>query len=308
MKKQLYVLTGFLGAGKTSLLLHLLDHMPDRKIGIIQNEFGKLGVDGQRLSRSGITMTEIGRGSIFCSCLKLTFVQALAEMGKTDVEQVYVESSGLADPSNLEEILDAVRVLAGDVYELRGVICLVDAVNFQDQLQDVATVDRQLAHCHMALINKIDLVEEDRLEQILALVRSVNPLCLVQTCVNGRIDPATLEADLLAHQWAACDASTNTIDNKPKTFSLECEEPVSGATLRDFLRMVQPECYRIKGDVLLEEGWHQVDMVEKLVDYVPCQPRELTQLVFLSKVGPKLIRTVDAAWKVTVCKPMRLKN
>jgi Obg family GTPase CgtA-like protein len=132
-KKKLYVLTGFLGAGKTSLLLHLLSGLEGRKIGVIQNEFGKLSVDGERTKMDGIEMVEISRGSIFCSCLKLSFVQALAEMGKQDLEYVFVESSGLADPSNIEEILEATRALGGDVYDFKGVLCLIDSVNFTDQ-------------------------------------------------------------------------------------------------------------------------------------------------------------------------------
>ena len=109
-KKNLYVLTGFLGAGKTTLLQHLLQHT-QRRVGVIQNEFGKLSIDGELLDRGGITMKEISRGSIFCSCLKLSFVHALAEMGQMDLEDVFVESCGLADPSNIEEILEAVKVL-----------------------------------------------------------------------------------------------------------------------------------------------------------------------------------------------------
>ena len=170
-KKKLYVLTGFLGAGKTSLLQHLLDHLQAKKTGVIQNEFGKLSIDGELIRRNGIEMTEISRGSIFCSCLKLSFVQALAEMGKMDLEYVFVESSGLADPSNIEEILQAVRALAGDVYELKGVICLIDGVNFLDQLADIETVDRQLAHCHMAVINKTDLISPSRLKEVTESVR-----------------------------------------------------------------------------------------------------------------------------------------
>ena len=132
-KKELYVLTGFLGAGKTSFLLNILDNIKDKKIGIIQNEFGKINVDGEIVRRNGIEMTEISRGSIFCSCLKLSFVQALAEMSKKDLDYVFVESSGLADPSNIEEILNAVKIIAGDSYIFKGVICLIDGVNFPNQ-------------------------------------------------------------------------------------------------------------------------------------------------------------------------------
>ena len=67
---KLYVITGFLGAGKTTLLLKLLEHLKGSRVGIIQNEFGKLGIDGVILKNDDIHMVEINRGSIFCSCLK----------------------------------------------------------------------------------------------------------------------------------------------------------------------------------------------------------------------------------------------
>ena len=155
-KIDLYVLTGFLGSGKTTVLLNLIETLKEEKVGIIQNEFGKLGIDGTILKRDNIEMVEINRGSIFCSCLKLSFAQALAEMSKMDLKYLFVESSGLADPSNIEEILDGVKVMAGDKYDLKGVLCLIDAVNFIEQLSDLETVNRQLKHCHMAIINKVD--------------------------------------------------------------------------------------------------------------------------------------------------------
>lgn len=307
-KKNLYVLTGFLGAGKTTLLQHLLQHTQQRRVGVIQNEFGKLSIDGELLDRGGITMKEISRGSIFCSCLKLSFVQALAEMGQMDLEDVFVESSGLADPSNIEEILEAVKVLAGDVYDFRGVICLIDGVNFLDQLADIETVDRQLAHCNLAVINKTDLLNEAGLQEVETAVRKVNPRCRLVKTRNGALDPAILEEDLTALKWAECQDSLNTVDNKPKTFSLESQAVIPQEMLMEFLRCVLPDCYRIKGFFHLEEGWHQVDVVEKLVDLKPCGARELSQLVFLSKIGPMVIRTVDGAWKEVVGQPMKLRN
>lgn len=307
-KKKLYVLTGFLGAGKTSLLLHLLDSLNDTKIGIIQNEFGKLGVDGELINRNGIEMTEISRGSIFCSCLKLSFVQALAEMSKLDLEYVFVESSGLADPSNIEEILEAAGMLAGEAYDFKGVICLIDGVNFLSQLSDVETVDRQLAHCHLAAINKADLIDDTQLENVIAAVKSVNPICKVSVCQNGKIDLGFLNEDLMALKWAESEDTLNTVENKPKTISLESTSKISKAVMSDFLARVLPDCYRIKGFFELEEGWHQVDVVEALVDFKPCHERELSQLVFLSKIGPAIIRTVNDGWNEIVNQPMKLKN
>ena len=98
---KLYVLTGFLGSGKTTVLLKLLEILKGHRIGIIQNEFGKLGIDGTILRNDEIQMVEINRGSIFCSCLKLNFVQALAEMAAQDFEYLFVESSGWGDPVSL---------------------------------------------------------------------------------------------------------------------------------------------------------------------------------------------------------------
>jgi len=307
-KTDLYVLTGFLGAGKTSLLMHLLDHIEGKKIGIIQNEFGKLNIDGEILRRDGIEMTEISRGSIFCSCLKGAFTEALAEMGQRGLDCVFVESSGLADPSNIEEILAEVALKAGDVYEFRGAICLIDAVNFPEQVKDTATVDRQLAHCHMAAVNKTDLVEEGQLAAVIDLVRSVNPICKIETCVNGCVPLDFLQEDLMQLQWAECEASLNSPENKPKSIFLECTEPVEAKALHAFLQAVLPDCYRIKGFFETEAGWLQVDVVERLIDYRQCEKKGISQLVFLSKIGPQVIRSIDSAWKANVPQPMKMKN
>ena len=83
---KLYVLTGFLGSGKTTALLKMMEKLEGCRIGVIQNEFGKLGIDGTILRNDDIQMVEINRGSIFCSCLKLQFVNALAEMSQQNFE------------------------------------------------------------------------------------------------------------------------------------------------------------------------------------------------------------------------------
>ena len=79
-KIKLYVLTGFHGSGKTTMLLKILDNLSQHKVGVVQNEFGRIDVDSEILKRDGLVMTELTRGSIFCTCLQLKFAQALAEM------------------------------------------------------------------------------------------------------------------------------------------------------------------------------------------------------------------------------------
>ena len=307
-KKKLFVLTGFLGAGKTSFLQHVLEAFSDKKLAVIQNEFGKIGIDGSILQKQGITIKEINRGSIFCSCLQLSFVEALAELAKSDAESLFVESSGLADPSNIMDILESVKLLAGDVYDFQGVICLIDGVHFPKQVKDTETVDRQLKHCDVAIINKIDLISEEQYKKVLSLVRKVNPHCQVLSCAHGQADLGFMKEVFLQGDWAFSEESLNRVDNKPKTISLLCSENVEKGRFQQFLQAVLPECYRIKGFFLLDRRWTQVDVVEELIDYKPCSEKEISELVFLSKVGPKVIRSIDEAWKKYMVVPMKLKN
>ena len=87
---KLYFLTGFLGSGKTTLLKNLLENMEGMKVGVIQNELGKISIDGTVLQNDDIHMVELNRGSIFCSCLRLSFVDALAKMSQQGLLKVPV--------------------------------------------------------------------------------------------------------------------------------------------------------------------------------------------------------------------------
>ncbi|MEG1254356.1 CobW family GTP-binding protein [Clostridium sp.] len=307
-KTNLYVLTGFLGSGKTTVLLRLLDLLKEERVGVIQNEFGKLGIDGEILRKDNIEMVEINRGSIFCSCLKLSFAQALAEMGKQNLKYLFVESSGLADPSNVEEILDGVKVLARDVYDLKGVLCLIDGVNFLEQLEDLETVNRQLKHCHMAILNKVDLISEEKLQRVIEEIRKINPACDIVTCSFGKFSMDFLSEDLLKNQWAEGEESTNSPDTKPNSFTMKFNGNVKKDKLEEFLNTIKGSSYRIKGFFKLEEGWHQVDVVGKNIDYKPCEEKDISHMIFISKIGPKIIKPIMDNWNEIIGEKMELRN
>lgn len=306
---KLYVLTGFLGSGKTTLLLELLKKLEGHRVGIIQNEFGKLGIDGTILRNDDIQMVEINRGSIFCSCLKLNFVNALAEMASQNFEYLFVESSGLGDPSNVEEILRATQAVAGKEYDFRGVICLVDALNFMEQLEDLETVHRQLKHCHLAVITKVDLVSEEQIKELEAKIRTMNPVCRIAHSRNGEMDASVLEEDLMLYQWAEGEDSTNTPETKPKTLFMEFEGEIGKDILLDFLEEALKDTYRIKGFFNVRgEGWRQVDVVGSRIDFKPCEAFEKSQLVFISKIGPAIIKKLFTLWEEKTGLRMNLKN
>lgn len=317
-KTKLYILTGFLGSGKTTVLLELIKRLEGHRIGIIQNEIGKLSVDGAILRKDEIQMVELNRGSIFCTCLKLNFVNALCEMGKQSFEYLFVESSGIGDPSNVEEILGAAEVAAGGKqYDFAGIICFVDAVNFLEQLEDLEAVYRQLKHCHLAVITKTDLVEKEQIELLKNKIREINPVCKIEMSAMGQMDYGFLEEDLQLYQWAEGEESTNSAKTKPKTLLLMPEGEVEKDKLLAFLDAIIPDVYRMKGFCQIKgEGWMQVDVVGKKVDLkntrgesaVLAEDIEKAQIVVISKVGTEVIRKIFALWEEIVGTPMQLKN
>lgn len=307
-KTKLYLLTGFLGSGKTTFLTNTLNDLSEKRVGVIMNEFGKVGIDGTIIKKEDMELIEINRGSIFCSCLQLSFVSALVDMADRDMDYVFVESSGLADPSNIGEFLEAVEVAKGDVYDYSGAICIVDGLNFLEQIEDIETVERQLKFCHLVVISKVDLIDEDKLVKIIEKIKEINDSAEIQTAINGKMDYNFLEKDLLKKGWIDSEDTTNTPDNKPKTLTLTYEGELTKEELTRFLDIIKIDSYRIKGFFKLEDGWNQVDVVNKKIDYKLTDKEETTsQLVIISKIGPQIIRPIFNAWESVVGKEMKLR-
>lgn len=307
-KTKLYLLTGFLGSGKTTFLTNVLKDLPESKVAVIINEFGKVGIDGSLIQKEGLELVEINKGSIFCSCLQLDFVSALVEMADRNMEYVFVESSGLADPSNIGDFLEAVEYSKGDVYDYSGAICLVDGVNFLDQVSDIETVERQLKFSHLVVISKVDLIDDKKLRDIKLKIREINDRADIVESINGNINYDFLEKDLMEKQWIESEDTTNTPENKPKTLTLTYNEELTKEKLSQFLDIIKNDSYRIKGFFKLEDGWNQVDVVGERIDYKQTdKDEEVSELVIISKIGNHIIRPIFNAWEEVVGKKMKLR-
>lgn len=307
-KTKLYLLTGFLGAGKTTFLTNVLDDLTGNKVAVIMNEFGKVGIDGTIIQKEGMELVEINKGSIFCSCLQLSFVSALIEMADRNMEYAFVESSGLADPSNIGEFLEAVKVAKGDVYDYSGAICIVDGVNFLEQVEDIETVERQLKFCHLVIISKVDLIDDDKLKEVKEKIREINDKADIVESINGKIDYNFLEKNLLEEEWVGSEDTTNTPENKPKSLTLTYDGELTKEKLTRFLDIIKKDSYRIKGFFKLENGWNQVDVVNKIIDYKLTDNEETnSELVIISKIGPQIIRPIFNAWEEIVGQKMKLR-
>ena len=305
---KLYILTGFLGAGKTTFMLKMLEELKDHKIGIIQNESGKVGVDGARLRKDAVEMIELNNGSIFCSCHKNGFVTTLATMAKNNFEYLLVESTGIGDPSNVNEIVKKANEAAEGCIDFKGVICIVDAVNFMWQLAKHEEAMRQVKHCHMALISKADLAPQGTTE-IETAIRGINAVCPIYHCTNGEMDMGFLEQDLLRYDWCEAEESINSKDNRPKTIFINVKQPVDKKEFMAFLKAIGPQVLRVKGFTeIAGSGICQVDVVGKVMAIRPTELTEQAQLVFISDKGLAVIKDVFTAWKENVSTPMELKN
>ena len=129
------IVTGFLGAGKTTFINHLLKQNNDVKIGIIENEFGDVSIDAWLLADyQPESIIELNNGCICCSIFN-EFSLTLQELVKKNdhLEQLIIETTGIADPGPIIEPFfrdaDMKRI-----FELSGTICLVDAANFQEEI------------------------------------------------------------------------------------------------------------------------------------------------------------------------------
>ena len=193
----LYCLTGFVGSGKTTALLSILRQNPDKKIGVIFTEPPLLHRQNIQ-ENEDISIEMLDNGSLQCSCSEDALAQALAYMHRCQPEMVFVEVSGLSDPVHVKKILES-EENAGLMqhYAVQGIICLIDADNFMEQIQDVEMVGRQLCHCHLAVINKADLVAPELLGMLKAQIHRINPDCDIVSCSYGGFSLELLEHDLL---------------------------------------------------------------------------------------------------------------
>lgn len=306
-KINLYLLTGFLGAGKTTLLTNILNDLSDKKVGVIMNEFGRVSIDGDIIRKEGLELIEINRGSIFCSCLKLNFAHGMMEMADKDLDYLFVESSGLADPSNIGDILAGVLEFKGDVYNYRGAICVVDAENFLEQLIDLETVERQIRHCHLVALSKTDLVDDDKLSEIIHRIRVINQIVPIETTNFGRLDYGFLEEDLMRYHWNEAEDTTNTPENKPKTIMIEFDGDITSTGLESFVENIKRDAYRIKGFARIDSDWSQIDVVGNRLHIKKTTPRERPQLVVISKIGPQIIRPIANSWENLIGIPMKMR-
>ena len=288
---QIVLLTGFLGAGKTTLMQRLLDTYAGRKIGVIINEFGEINIDAKLVSRDGIEMAELSNGSIFCACIKDKFVDGLIAMSKTDIEYLFIEASGLADPSNMGEIVSGIRRETDDNLMIKGAICVVEGVSFLELVEVLPALERQVKHANAVIVNKMDLIDEACFKEITDCIGNLNPAVTIYAADHCNVDIQQI-ADHFAPAAAASEDTTNTYETRPNTFIVHCDETVERKKLVQFIEAIAPSSYRIKGFANTEEGTVEVSSVVNHLIISPWDHYEKTELVVISSVGIRMLSLI----------------
>lgn len=157
---QSFVITGFLGVGKTTMLLNTVKkYFSDKKVAIVVNEFGDIGVDGNILSNVYSEVLEISEGCICCQ-LAQEFESGVIEiMNKYNPEIIFVETSGASEPFPIFLSLQNLGIA------VEGVICVVDSKNFNSYKEN-STAKYQIGGSNIIVLNKTDLVTNDELEAL----------------------------------------------------------------------------------------------------------------------------------------------
>jgi len=184
-KIKVTVVTGFLGAGKTTFINHLLCKHPEIHFALVENEFGDVSVDLSLIRGLDVSrMFELKNGCICCSIAN-EYEMVLAELAEkfTDVDYLLIETTGIADP--VEVIAPFFRDEAiRSVYEFCGTICIADVQNIKHQW-DQEIVKKQVAVSDFILLNKTDEVSAIEIQETENRITSVNPFCIVLPAVFG---------------------------------------------------------------------------------------------------------------------------
>lgn len=195
---KILLLGGFLGSGKTSVLLPLAKYMTEHstytgtRVAIIENEIGDVSIDGITLRNAGLSVQELFSGCICCT-IGTELIEGLKRLEKdANPEWVIIEATGVACPGAVAEtILEFIP----EMEEIRTAV-LCDAERLHRLLRAITVIaPQQVKDAQVLLLNKIDLVDEERLVQTEAILREFNSEApIYRICAKEGIDDAVLAA------------------------------------------------------------------------------------------------------------------
>lgn len=243
------LITGFLGAGKTTVINHLICQPGMTDTALIINEFGEIGLDNM-LVESAIENTLVLENGCICCSIRGDLVDTVVDLFIKQQNELIppfsrmlIETTGLAQPGPIAETFYAEKLLA-ERCVLGNIVALVDGQQGLAQIDDHHEVAEQLAQADLALISKSDLSDKATLAALEERVHAINPTLSVRKITNGEIDPdELLRSDLKLdrkhsghshHHHHHEDHDLASV----ATWSLNFKDPLDEERLFDWLAML----------------------------------------------------------------------
>lgn len=294
------VLTGYLGAGKTTLLNRILTHEHGKKVAVIVNEFGEVGIDNQLVIDADEEIFEMNNGCICCT-VRGDLIRIIGNLMKrrNKFDHLVIETTGLADPAPVIQTFFVDEDMK-DQIALDAVVTVVDAKHIQ-QHWEADEAQEQIAFADVILLNKTDLVSPQELEELESKIKAMNGMAKIYRTQNSElsmdallgvqafdldraleIDPEFLNEDAHEH------------DETVKSFAIVESGELDGQKLDDWLsNLLQTkgvDIFRMKGilNVAGEDDRFVFQGVHMLFDGKPDRPwkegeTRKNELVFIGR-------------------------
>ena len=299
-----HIITGFLGAGKTTFLNHLIKERQSERIFVIENECGATNVDGALVMDGVEEIVELTAGCLCCSLADgLLDILEDAYERRDQYDRMVIETTGIADPSSIIQVF-LENPAVEKAFELQQVICLVDANNVRDWLQEAEEALRQISVADVLLINKVDTVSQDKLDEVLSLLKGINlhartltgehgAFDLEQIMSVGTIKPESVEAIAPIHHHHEHDSAHNN-SHRITTFTIEFPRPLDLNELQlDLNRIVhlyRDQVYRVKGFIAIPNYPNRVILQSARTSFIATdgspwesQSERVGKLVFIGR-------------------------
>jgi G3E family GTPase len=277
----LALVTGFLGAGKTTFLQRLIEKHRGRRLAYLVNEFNPVDVDGKRLELPAGELISVSGGSIFCRCKVTEFVAALKSIRDSfagKLEGLIVEASGIANPKVIRQLLDETRL--AETYFVSTIVAIADPGTFRKLLVTLPNIVAQVQAADFVLLNKTDLYSEDAVAATEDELRRINHEtrifrtrhCAVELDLFGSVRQQPLSGE-----YALC------VDPNYFTASVRFSRFVSWDKLRLAIDASRDVLYRVKGFVPCVEGMKYVDLAAGIWTVEDLSREQQPELVFVSR-------------------------
>ncbi|HDX9580384.1 TPA: GTP-binding protein [Bacillus pseudomycoides] len=257
------ILTGFLGSGKTTLLNRILSEEHGKKLAVIVNEIGQIGIDNQLIMNVEEEIMEMTNGCLCCTVREdlLVALKHLLEVkaeGKMNFEGLVIETTGLANPGPIIQtfFLDPIIQSA---YQINGVVTVVDSYHIKKHFEKGLEAKEQIAFADMVLVNKLDLVEQEEKENLLIELQGINPTAKLIPTINCEVNISSL---LKIQTFKTRDTLEIYPHNEQhhlegvKSFVLREERPLDLQKINEWMSAVVQELgeylYRYKGILSIE--------------------------------------------------------